>query len=319
MFIIVLRSFKCLLKVIISKRNWGGGNRKKYKRLKSSLLFSFKGQGPRTEIIYIGIYNWSNHSNLFFSDTMDLTDDEAHLPRPAGTPGSHALYSLDRCSSLNKFEVPSSNGSSSGETSSSNKDSSGVTPTCTSATPTLATPTFFVTSCQSSDMDGGSHSSEEELEEINNLPNLPNSNSTSSSMSTPLPNESTATPVEFSTTPPNHVHKPRRSTSPPPCIPLVHEVATTLPPRPSSNDCGTGGGSGGTDHASPDAGHAPSGEAGHAPSSLELRSHDGNSIDRRNILVVERRTIASKKRYKQSRIHHIQRPCLDFEKMQLVS
>merc|ERR1712083_754484 len=109
-------------------------------------------------------------------------------------------------------------------------------------------------------------------------------------------NESAATPVEFSTTPPNHVHKPRRSTSPPPCIPLVHEAATTLPPRPSSNDCGTGGGSGGTDHASP----------------------DGNSIDRRNILVVERRTIASKKRYKQSRIHHIQRPCLDFEKMQLL-
>lgn len=250
---------------------------------------------------------------------MDLTDDEAHLPRPAGTPGSHALYSLDRCSSLNKFEVPSSNGSSSGETSSSNKDSSGVTLTCTSATPTLATPTFFVTSCQSSDMDGGSHSSEEELEEINNLPNLPNSNSSSSSMSTPLPNESAAMPVEFSTTPPNHVHKPRRSTSPPACIPLVHEAATPLPPRPSSNDCGTGGGSGGTDRASPGAGHAPFGEAGHAHSSLELRSHDGNSIDRRNILVVERRTIASKKRYKQSRIHHIQRPCLDFEKMQLVS
>lgn len=250
-------------------------------------------------------------------DTMDLTDDEAHLPRPAGTPGSHALYSLDRCSSLNKFEVPSSNGSSSGETSSSNKDSSGATPTCTSAKPTLSTPTFFVTLCQNSDMDGGSHSSEEELEEINNLPNgLPNSNSSSSSMATPLPNESAATPVEFSTTPPNHVHKPRRSTSPSPCIPLVHEAATTLPPRPSSNDCGTG--SGGTDHASLGDGHAPSGEASHAHSSLELRSHDGNSIDRRNILVVERRTIASKKRYKQSRIHHIQRPCLDFEKMQLL-
>ena len=280
----------------------------------------------RTEIIYILTIDRNNLIILFlFSDTMDLTDDEAHLPRPAGTPGSHALYSLDRCSSLNKFEVPSSNGSSSGETSSSNKDSSGATQlTCTSAMqPTLETPTFFVTSCQSSDMDGGSHSSEEELEEINNLPNLPtssNSSSGHSSMSTPLPNESDATPpVEFSTTPPNHVHKPRRSTSPPPCIPLVHEAATALPPRPSSNDCGTGGGSGGTDHASPDAGHAPSGEAGHTPSSLELRSHDGNSIERRNILVVERRTIASKKRYKQSRIHHIQRPCLDFEKMQLVS
>ena len=122
----------------------------------------------RTEIIYILTIDRNNLIILFlFSDTMDLTDDEAHLPRPAGTPGSHALYSLDRCSSLNKFEVPSSNGSSSGETSSSNKDSSGATqPTCTLATqPTLETPTFFVTSCQSSDMDGGSHSSEEELEE----------------------------------------------------------------------------------------------------------------------------------------------------------
>ena len=88
---------------------------------------------------------------------------------------------------------------------------------------------------------------------------------------------------------------------------------------PHSQAGGTGGGSGGTDHASPDVGRNPSGDTGHTPSSLELRSHDGNSIDRRNILVVERRTIASKKRYKQSRIHHIQRPCLDFEKMQLVS
>ena len=150
----------------------------------------------RTEIIYILTIDRNNLIILFlFSDTMDLTDDEAHLPRPAGTPGSHALYSLDRCSSLNKFEVPSSNGSSSGETSSSNTDSSSATqPTCTLATqPTLETPTFFVTSCQSSDMDGGSHSSEEELEEINNLPNLPtssNSSSGHSSMSTPCGSDS---------------------------------------------------------------------------------------------------------------------------------
>ena len=78
-------------------------------------------------------------------------------------------------------------------------------------------------------------------------------------------------PVEFSTTPPNHVHKPRRSTSPPPCI---------------------------KDTRSPS-------EEPH----LEFRPLD----DRK-----ERRAISSKRRYRQSRIHHIQRPCLDFEKMQLV-
>ena len=235
---------------------------------------------------------------------MDLTDDEGHLPRPSSTP-SHALFGLDRSSSLNKFEVTTTTSSSSSGDSNSIKDSS-ATPTF--ATPTSATPTFFVTSCQSSDMDGGSHSSEEELEEINNLPNLPNSSSSSSSMSPPPPES--ATPVEFSTTPPNHLHKPRRSTSPPPTIPLVHEAAIALP-RPSSNDCSGTRGVATTDHAS-------SG-ACHAHSSFELRSHDGNSIDRRNSLFVERRAIASKKRYKQSRIHHIQRPCLDFEKMQLVS
>ena len=241
---------------------------------------------------------------------MDLTDDEGHPPRPSSTPG-HALYGLDRNGSLNDFEVTSS-----GESSISKE-----TPSDT--TPTSATPTFFVSSCQSSDMDGGSHSSEEELEEINNIPALlPNSSSSSSAMSTPLPE---TTPVQFSTTPPNHVHKPRRSTSPPPCIPAqgtslsVHEAAeaanTGTPPsvaevaaltHPSSNNGGGAVSVYGSGHAS--------------PSVQELRSHDGNSIDRRNsLVVVERRAIASKKRYKQSRIHHIQRPCLDFEKMQLVS
>ena len=78
-------------------------------------------------------------------------------------------------------------------------------------------------------------------------------------------------PVEFSTTPPNHVYKPRRSTSPHPCIE-----------------------------------ETPPSEEPH----LELRS-----LDERK----ERRAISSKRRYRQSRIHHIQRPCLDFEKMQLVS
>lgn len=50
-------TFRCVLKVINAKRNWGG-KRKKYKRLKSSLFLTFKSRGPhdiklRTEIIYI--------------------------------------------------------------------------------------------------------------------------------------------------------------------------------------------------------------------------------------------------------------------------
>ena len=159
-------------------------------------------------------------------------------------------------------------------------------------------------------MDGGSHSSEEELEEINNIPLAPLQNSSSSSSSLSISaTPPQATPVEFSTTPPNHVHKPRRSLSPPPCIPLVQEALVDANASPRPESCG--------DFFALSGGHALS--SGCHSSSLELRSHDGNSIDRRNSLVVERRAIASKKRYKQSRIHHIQRPCLDFEKMQLVS
>ena len=243
---------------------------------------------------------------IFLSDTMDLTDDESHPPRPSSIPGP-ALFGLDRSSSMNNFEVTSSTSSNSnGENSIKETNTVPISV----ATPTSATPTFLVTSCQSSDMDGGSHSSEEELEEINNIPLLPNSQGSSSSSTSTTPPEATPMPVEFSTTPPNHVHKPRRSTSPPPCIPLVHEANICLP-RHSSDSC-RGGEECFTQTFSPAL-------SGCHATSLELKSHDGNSIDRRNSLVVERRAIASKKRYKQSRIHHIQRPCLDFEKMQLVS
>ncbi len=208
----------------------------------------------------------------FVSDTMDLTDDESQLmPRPSNMPGMYKMGG---------FEISPSNGVCI-------KESSG---------PEKATPTLFISSCQtaeggsSSDVDGGSHSSEEELEEINNIPlQLPNPSSCSSSTrSTPPP----ATPVEFSTTPPNHVHKPRKSTSPP----LVHntrpreELVVTPLFQPSTAE-------------------------GVALSLEEPRSQE--TLERR--MNSERRAIASKKRYKQSRIHHIQRPCLDFEKMQLVS
>ena len=210
---------------------------------------------------------------------MDLSDDEAggqvitlrpplHPPRPSSTPGSltlevesHRIIPL-ASSSEGEDEVPAS----------------------------FKVPSIF--SCQSLDMDGGSHSSEEELEEINKImkPTLASLNSNScknnlipnSSSSSPPPIPTT--PVEFSTTPPNHVHKPRRSTSPPPLVirrsqtPTPHEVVL--------------------------------------PSFKEFtRSQSQHLDDRRS----ERRAIGSKKRYKQSRIHHLQRPCLDFEKMQLVS
>eukprot|EP00093_Oithona_nana_P005988 05988.XXX_183217_174169_1 [CDS] Oithona nana genome sequencing. len=214
-------------------------------------------------------------------DTMDLTDDEAggqaitlrptlhqhSPPRPSSTPGSltlevesHRIIPLAP-SSEGEDEVPAS----------------------------FKVPSIF--SCQSLDMDGGSHSSEEELEEINKImkPTLASLNSNScknnlipnSSSSSPPPIPTT--PVEFSTTPPNHVHKPRRSTSPPPLVirrsqtPTPHEVVL--------------------------------------PSFKEFtRSQSQHLDDRRS----ERRAIGSKKRYKQSRIHHLQRPCLDFEKMQLL-
>ena len=225
--------------------------------------------------------NWKGKF-LFFTDTMDLTDDEAggqaitlrptlhqhSPPRPSSTPGSltlevesHRIIPLAP-SSEGEDEVPAS----------------------------FKVPSIF--SCQSLDMDGGSHSSEEELEEINKImkPTLASLNSNScknnlipnSSSSSPPPIPTT--PVEFSTTPPNHVHKPRRSTSPPPLVirrsqtPTPHEVVL--------------------------------------PSFKEFtRSQSQHLDDRRS----ERRAIGSKKRYKQSRIHHLQRPCLDFEKMQLVS
>jgi len=180
-------------------------------------------------------------------EDMDLSDEDLQLPGPR--PSSTPLYSLGSL----QLEV---------------------TPTTNTMSKTDSTPTFIVTT-PSSDADGGSHSSEEELEEINKTtpPLLPNSSSSSSLLSATPPGSEATPPVEFSTTPPNHVHKPRRSTSPPPCI------KDTL--RPCSEE-----------------------------PHLELRPLE---IERK-----ERRAISSKRRYRQSRIHHIQRPCLDFEKMQLL-
>ena len=205
---------------------------------------------------------------------MDLTDDEAGgqvvtlrppapPPRPSSTPGSLTLEIEPR---IPLDVVPAS----------------------------LKVPSIF--SCQSLDMDGGSHSSEEELEEINKIMKptpsdsnscknlIPNSSSSSAGSSvSPPPGPIPTTPVEFSTTPPNHVHKPRRSTSPPTPLVIRRSQTPTEVVLPSFKEF--------------------------------TRSQSQHLDDRRS----ERRAIGSKKRYKQSRIHHLQRPCLDFEKMQLVS
>lgn len=155
----------------------------------------------------------------------------------------------------------------------------------------------------------GNHSSEEELEEINKFdepmpsssdtpisdtPRTPStipfcetpmqSNSSSGDETMESGRASTATPVQFSMSPPTgmHVHKPRRSSSPPAKIFL--------------GEC----------HA-----HQPSPleEAGLSPSYAGDALSE-KSEDRRD----RRRTISPRKRYRHGR----QRPCLDFEKMQQV-
>lgn len=101
--------------------------------------------------------------------------------------------------------------------------------------------------------------------------------------------------VQFSTSPPtgNHVHKPRRSLSPPPKMMLMEqeEEVPTIHSHSSKIWC---------------------------PASLESRGVEqllvgGEEPQQQR---KERRAISPKKRYRQSRVHHIQRPCLDFEKMQ---
>ncbi|TRY78047.1 hypothetical protein TCAL_06623, partial [Tigriopus californicus] len=152
----------------------------------------------------------------------------------------------------------------------------------------------------------GNHSSEEELEEINKFDEpMPSSSDTPISdtrtpstipfCETPMQSNSssgdetmengralTATPVQFSMSPPTgmHVHKPRRSSSPPSKIFL--------------GEC----------HASQP---SPLEEAGLSPSYAGDALSE-KSEDRRD----RRRTISPRKRYRHGR----QRPCLDFEKMQ---
>jgi len=109
-------------------------------------------------------------------------------------------------------------------------------------------------------------------------------------------------PVQFSTSPPVDVHKPRRSLSPPPfgftnqprhmggaTSHLPHSISSNLPRSTS--------------------------KLGNLSSSLgdlnDLTRIESETLERRN-----KKTISPRKKSRTSRVHHIQRPCLDFEKMQ---
>jgi hypothetical protein len=107
-------------------------------------------------------------------------------------------------------------------------------------------------------------------------------------------NHNHPTPVQFSTSPPMDVHKPRRSLSPPPKLFGFH-----------GQDTGSG-------QDLPDICPRPSLGLGTYSSSLgDLSRLEYEGLERK-----EKKTISPRKRSRTSRVQHIQRPCLDFEKMQ---
>ena len=236
-----------------------------------------------------------------------------------------------------------------------------------------APPTFIITAppiCPSVDSNDGNHSSEEELEEINKegvaispsgspsgspvTPSGPPSGSTSSnsvsslsssggcdgSVRTSTPSDALTCgnadkPVEFSTSPPTgiHVHKPRRSLSPPP---NVFSSADSI--VDSAHDADNQPNNTAQDPAWPtklkvvessklwcpipvrpnpvfDLGKTGSAEGPTINAHPQFSRHAEIRAEERR----ERRAISPRKRYRhQNRIHHLQRPCLDFEKMQQV-
>ena len=116
------------------------------------------------------------------------------------------------------------------------------------------------------------------------------------------------TPVQFSTSPPTglHVYKPRRSSSPP----------TKMFLASGSLALAEGGGDGGSHLAPPTSGYVEQHQAGgvalerEGSTEFERRDRGGTSSSRR--------MISPRKKYRHSRTNHMQRPCLDFEKMQQV-
>jgi len=110
-------------------------------------------------------------------------------------------------------------------------------------------------------------------------------------------NHNHPTPVQFSTSPPVDVHKPRRSLSPPP------KLFGFQGPEP---DAGQGG------QAIPEIRLTSSAGLGTYSSSLgDLSGLEYEGLERKG-----KKTISPRKRSRTSRVQHIQRPCLDFEKMQ---
>jgi len=110
-------------------------------------------------------------------------------------------------------------------------------------------------------------------------------------------------PVQFSTSPPIDVHKPRRSLSPPPfgftnqsrnvvstTSHLPHSISSNLPRSTS--------------------------KLGNLRKNLSSSLGDLTRIESENLERRNKKTISPRKKSRTSRVHHIQRPCLDFEKMQ---
>lgn len=107
-------------------------------------------------------------------------------------------------------------------------------------------------------------------------------------------NHNHPTPVQFSTSPPVDVHKPRRSLSPPPKLFGFSGTQTE------------------TGQAIPEIRPRSSSGLGIYSSSLgDLSRLEYEALERRG-----KKTISPRKRSRTSRVQHIQRPCLDFEKMQ---
>jgi len=107
-------------------------------------------------------------------------------------------------------------------------------------------------------------------------------------------NHNHPTPVQFSTSPPVDVHKPRRSLSPPPKLfGFSGHAVETVQAIPEIHPRSTSG-------------------LGTYSSSLgDLSRLEYDALERRG-----KKTISPRKRSRTSRVQHIQRPCLDFEKMQ---
>jgi len=97
-------------------------------------------------------------------------------------------------------------------------------------------------------------------------------------------NHNQPAPVQFSTSPPVDVHKPRRSLSPPPKLFGFSQLSVVRQETATAR-------------------------LGNYSSSL-------GDLSRIETRVSCKKTISPRKKSRTSRVHHIQRPCLDFEKMQ---